>query len=85
MVFIQNEVEPDVFTPGKKEVIDEMFAMKKRIPWEKIAKFIKTENSNDKSDLKAYRCGHYFVNKSGSSLELKPIGHLPGVKEGDLK
>ena len=85
--FIINHVEKDVFKSGKKDVIEVKFANGKRIDWEVIARFIKTENSNDKNDMKKYICGHYFVGKNTSTgiLNLKPIGNLPGVKEGDLK
>jgi hypothetical protein len=85
MAFIKGYVEEDVFVNGASNVIEEKFAMKKRIHWEKIAKFIKTETSNDKTDLKAFKCGHYFVDKSGGKLQLKPIGLIPNIIEGELK
>ena len=83
--FIKNHVEKDVFNFGKTEVIPEKFANGKQLEWGKIADFIKNETSNDKSDMKLYQCGHYYVGKTAGKLELLPIGQIPGVNEGELK
>jgi hypothetical protein len=85
--FVKSYVEGDVFNRSKTEVFEEKFALGKRIEWEKIANFIKSENSNDKSDMKKFKCGHFYVAKtpSGSTIQLKPVGTLPGVKEGELR
>jgi hypothetical protein len=37
--------------------------------------------------MKKFKCGHFYVAKtpSGSTIQLKPVGTLPGVKEGELR
>lgn len=85
--FIKNHVEKDVLNPSKSNVVVSKFPKNEKIDWKTISKFIKSENSNDKSDMSKFISGHYFVGKSGgtSKIKLIPIGRLPGVKQGDLK
>ena len=82
--FIENHVERDVFNSQKNQLDASKFTNGKRIEWQKIAEFIKTEKSNDKTDMKKYKSGHYYVAKSQGRLKLQPIGMLPNVKEGEL-
>lgn len=74
-MYVRNEIESNLLNPGKTDVVISKVPGKKKFKWGQIAKNIKNDKSNDKSDFDKYVCGHYFIGEDTAGKHgIYPIG-----------